>query len=552
MPTRAEQLQSLSDDELMKLMQPIFAQQAQGGSQGETSIIDFLQQPEVEPTGQEGLLAGLSNAAQNLPFSVAERGREFEQLARHPLDTLSGLGQLLKGGLDVGAEKFGAEPTEAGKMARKAGGQLMEDFTSKGLQRDPTAALSTLASVVAPGLKAGGLTKAAGVANIAADLPATAIRGLGALTKPARSGARKAAGAIAGGVGDITAEVLGRTTGSRAPAIREAFNAGREGVEQSGAFKQAVSDNITKKDIGRQTIDALQEERSRLGDEVGGAVDTLGDTPLNVDDLLDQIDETLQGFGIKNFTFPADFDKAAQGKIIGAIERIMDLGDETSIKPATQARRGIDQITESVGLDDRRMKKLLGELNSGLRESINSVEDVGKANAAFSEFGSFLDDIVEGDLGININRKKKRKQAGVKVVRALDEGREDELAALGAVEGRTGQNLRAQAAGQRLSTTPPVGLLGSVGIGGIAGGLAVGGGVLGGLSGAALAIPLAALFSPRAVGRIAVHFGNNTRRAQAVIDEARKLSQSMPQIELQNISTLGELVQRATNQQDER
>ena len=125
-------------------------------------------------------------------------------------------------------------------------------------------------------------------------------------------------------------------------------------------------------------------------------------------------------------------------------------------------------------------------------------------------------------------------------MRALDEGREDELAALGKIEKRTGQNLRAQAAGQRLSTTPPVGLLGSLGVGGIAGGLAIGG-----FPAAITALPLALVFSPRAVGRIAVHFGNNTRRAEDFVGKMRKVANVLPEHSLRQATTVGELIERA-------
>jgi hypothetical protein len=752
MPTRAEQLQLLGDDELLELLQPILARQQAGGQPETTLLGNLFADPAVNPTGDEGLGEGLSNAASNLPHSLANRGRELEQVISHPLDTLSAIGSLGMGALDVGAEAFGAEPTKAGQFARDAGGQLLSDFSSEGLQRDPTAALSTVASVLSPGLKAGGLGRASKFANVAADIPSAAI---GAVAGPIGRGVAKGGAKALSTAGDISAEVLGRTTGSRAPAIKEAFKAGREGAEQSDAFKLAVRDQTTKKQIGTQTIDALRAEEKRLGAAKGDFVDANADALIDIDSLIDDtlgeledlgirmsdsgdrlifpkkidakaqsaiqeamdvlgdldrrqpqidiefgagtgrgatapkrnqrqlsassilsgtlapselerirgmvgttdtqrgrafltrmkrndgagstIEELLeQSFGneesasvlrsagvrdagdIEGFarlvsdpealstkhivgddSFAADaflnrgpdfdadpsalseridgaqsvkelesiqkdietafdvdeFDDATFGQLVGKLqeqgERVLRPSDVPDQTRATTTLADLDDATQAVGnlfskagKGDRRMKKALGNIRNKMRERSNTVEGFDAVNKEFSTLQDFLSDTAQDDLGIDIRAgargKGKPKQAGERVVRALDEGREDELAALGKIEKRTGQNLRAQAAGQRLSTTPPVGLLGSLGVGGIAGGLAIGG-----FPAAITALPLALVFSPRAVGRIAVHFGNNARRAEDFVGKMRKVANALPEHSLRQATTVGELIERA-------
>lgn len=560
MPTRLQQLMALSDEELEALLQPILARQQQAPQvTSDSSFLDFLTEPEVEPTGQEDFGTGLGNAVRNVPFSLAERGREFEQVVTDPPGTVKALLKLLGGTLDVGAEAFGAAPTENSQFARQAGQQLASDFTCEGLQRDPTAALSTVASVLAPGLKAGGAGRLGQGASMAADVPSTILSQLANLSKPLGQSVARGANRAVGTVGDLTAEVLGRTTGSRAPAIKEAFAAGREGVAQSDAFKQAVRDQTTKKAIGRETLDTLREEETRLGKAKGDFVDSNAETPIEISTLYDDALRELESLGITPSTsgdkliFPRKIDSKAATTVQEAMDILAELGGQstTTLSILDDAKQAVGNLFRKAGKGDRRLKKALAGINEKMRDRLNTVDGYEAVNSEFAKLQDFLADTVGDDLNIDIRAgargRGKSKQAGERIVRSLDEGREDELAALGAIEQRTGQNLRAQAAGQRLSTTAPVGLLGQIGVGSI-----VGGGLTAGLlstPAAIAAMPLVALFSPRAVGRIAVHFGNNTRRTKAFIEQVRKVADRLPANALQQGITVGEVVERATQQE---
>ena len=162
---------------------------------------------------------------------------------------------------------------------------------------------------------------------------------------------------------------------------------------------------------------------------------------------------------------------------------------------------------------------------------------------AYESFATFLD-FIEDRTSISLE-KGVTKRAAKGIRRSISEGADEELRGLRAIEQRTGLPVTAQAAGQRLSQSPPGGLVGRSVMAGLATGASfVGAAFLGPemLSG----LLLLPVFSPRAVGKWVARMGAGARKAQ----EAAQIVSGMLQqarsrgIEVSRVMTVGQLEQR--------
>ena len=267
--------------------------------EGEELFLDRLApEPTTEPREGVGFTDPdfLSTAASNLPFSLAERGRELEGVARHPFDLLETLGKLGAGGLDVFAEQFGSDPTENSQLARQFATEFKESTINPGrVARDPTAPIANIAGLLAPFAPKGSML--AKIGTFAADPAAGTV---GAVARGAvKAGA---AGTRAGGralsatlpkVNPLIAEGIGISTGRGGQRSRAAINAGRTG--EGPAFREALNTSTT----GRLGQTVQREVRGELG--------TLGDAKreflrgqegsIPIDDLKEVLVRDLTGRG---------------------------------------------------------------------------------------------------------------------------------------------------------------------------------------------------------------------------------------------------------------
>lgn len=542
MPTRLEELQSLSDEELIKLLAPLFArmEQAPPAATGGGGLLgDIAPDPAVVPTGEETLQEGLLTAGQNLPYSLAERGRELEEVVTSPVQTILGTLGLMKGAGDVFAEQFGASPTPEGQKARQAGSALVESFTPKEMMRDPTAPISTFASMVLPFMPKGTtvLGKMGRATRAAADPAGEMVLGAAHLGSKVADPIKRWGDKFIGGVGDIAAEGLGFTTGKQAPRIREAFRAGREGELRD--FLSAISDKTTKRQIGEEVISALREEEKRLGAAKGDFVDAYGEVPINTEGLLDEVLGVLGEQNIRRtdrrdrveLVFPEEFSDDAQRSVEKAVRSIATIPDGTTLRQLDSKKQAISDLFRA----GKREGVATTRINNLIRDRLNAVDGYAAVNDDFSRLKDFFDDL-EDDLNIRVRTPKrpqgKPKQAGRGIERAIMEGAEDDLALLQKIEQVTGLPVRAQAAGQGLSQTLPGGL--------VARGL--GAGAVGGAAAGVVPLATLPLFSPRLVGTLTALTGATTAAVGKSVERLRDIARMQPGF--REAITVGELFQR--------
>ena len=542
MPTRLEELQALSDEELVELLKPLFAQMQEQGTADASRgglLGSIAATPAVEPTGRETLQEGLLTAGQNIPFSLAERGRELEAVVSSPVQTILGTLGLMKGAGDLFAEQFGASPTPEGQQARQAGSAFAESFTPAEMMRDPTAPISNVASALLPWMPKGATTlgKLGRATRAAADPAGEMVLGAARIGGKVVDPIKQLGDKFIGGMGSLAAEGLGFTTGKQAPRIREAFRAGREG--ELRAFLSAIGDETTKRKIGEEVIAALRDEEKRLGGAKGDFVDAYAEAPINTQGLLDEVLGVLGEQNIRRtdrrdrveLAFPEEFSDEAQRSVEKAVRSIASIGDETSLRQLDSKKQAISDLFRA----GKREGVATSRINDLVRDRLNTVEGYAEVNKDFSRLKDFFDDL-EDDLNIRVRTSKrpqgKPKQAGRGIERAIMEGAEDDLALLQKIEQVTGLPVRAQSAGQGLSQTLPGGMMARFMGAGAVGGAAVG------------MVPLATLplFSPRVVGTLTALTGATTAAAQKSVARLRDIARMQPGF--RETITVGELFQR--------
>ena len=545
MPTGAQLLREYTDEELLQLLQQLEAEQGAGSLMARQG--GLLSAPAVEPTGNESLLQALGNAGQNLPFSLAERGRELYGVASDLPGAARGIWSLLKGTGDLASGAFGGDDqTPEAQMARQVGSALAKDFTSEGFQRDPLAPISTAATALS-GAGVGRLLGKTGKAALAAAAdPAMAM--LGGAAKVAAPVGRKAMGLV----GDVAAEGLGFTTGMQAPRIREAWRAGRSGEFMD--FWRSITDNDSKKRLGKDVIAGLREEEQRLGQIKGDFVKENANVPVNTQGLLEEVLAVLNerqnigrvddvGTGIARtprrdyaeYTFPEEFSPEATQRVEQALRVIEGLGDSTPLSVMDSKKQAVSQLFRPL---TREGVSVTG-INKAINRRLDAVPGYSEVNQEYSKIKDFIEEVGD-DLNVQVrtkNRPKgKPKQAGRGMDRATMEGHEDDLLLLQKIENITGIPVRSRAAGQSMSQWMPRGLVArSVGVG-TAGTAAAGVAPLGSL----YTIPL---FSPILVGSVVSATGAGTQMVEAAINRLRYAARNMPGIT--DAITLGELLERA-------
>ena len=273
----------------------------------------FAPEPAAELSEGQGFA---STAFQNLPYSAAERFREAEQAVRDPIGLLKGLGNLAWGVGDVGAEAFGAAPTERGQMARQAGQQIMESFELENMARDPIAPVANVLGALAPfsPIGKGSLARSA----LAVDLPGLAVAtgaklGGAALRRPVKALGRGLAttGELAG---RMAAEIPGFLTGRGGKRIISGVEAGFEdpgprtvsGIRMPDDLPPSeisspgrllpkptpretaiaqIGTEFNNRDIGEAVGKAVEDVIDKLGMEQGAAVTAAGDMLIDVSDI---------------------------------------------------------------------------------------------------------------------------------------------------------------------------------------------------------------------------------------------------------------------------
>lgn len=194
-----------------------------------------------------------SGAASNLIPSVGRVIGGVASSVMHPIDTASNLANLVVGAGEAGAGKIAsainpeltAPPSQREQLAGQVGDFYKQRYGSiegfkQALSKDPAGVMADAATVLSGGSGAAsklglgrigeGLTKAASIV----DPLANTIR---------------AGEVVAKGAGKVIPAGLGMTTGAGSEAIKQAYQAGKQGGQQAESFQSNIRGNTPIDDV---------------------------------------------------------------------------------------------------------------------------------------------------------------------------------------------------------------------------------------------------------------------------------------------------------------
>ena len=234
-----------------------------------------------------------SRAASNLIPSGQKALTGMYEAVSHPLDTLSGLGQMAKGVVSKGKGALGFErDPEAEAVVDALTGMYGDRYGSMAgfketLAEDPFAIgmdAASLVPVIGPASKAAGigavgsgLSKVAALGdpiNLAAKATSLAAKGV---TKPVVGIGRYGQGVASGVPQDM---------------LKLAQQAGRTGTPiQKQAFKDFASGKGSNRDLAQAAVDALAERKAAVNAEYVAGKQSLITDELPLDDIRKAIDD---------------------------------------------------------------------------------------------------------------------------------------------------------------------------------------------------------------------------------------------------------------------
>lgn len=547
----------------------------------------FVPDPAVEP--REGLSMFLqasppiinpeylSTAGQNLPFSAAELGREFEGAFSHPKEMLKALAGIVRDVPTAPASALGltpGQPNRAEDFVKSVGSSIFDPEESA---RHPLGALAGLASLFQPMAKGPMAKKLLGAA---ADPITTAVAGTLKLGKEGIKKARvpEAASRVGEVAGGLATEVFGATTGEGGGNIRGLVQSGVASPHRASRARAELKEGSDRA-IGRETVDQIQERIDELGTEKRAVLTESNARGVRID--MESLKRRLFG----EPTFDADGNLTFEGGVLQPVEGspgieiipaspdtpgafLLKIGDSANAPKtaggSTWVKTDIDMAEFLNDADASKLSKLLARIASkngtispleldnlkvridhikglegsaqgmttAIRQEIRAalgaeVPGYNKPVGEMDELFTFLDE-AEAEVGTNLRRHGKapsQQARPTKVQRALKKGFGDESeGAREAIEGLDASfddlHLRDRLPAHAMHSFKPKGLIGKS-----AASTAVRATLTAALAGTSAVmlnpiigglVGLAAV-SPQAVGRIAIELGAGTRQAQRLV-----------------------------------
>ena len=457
------------------------------------------------------------DALSNSPKSAGNVASGFYNMVRHPIDTGLGLWDTAAGGLrnalpdSVVNFVEGGKPSAAGLRANDTADAVgkftadrygsMEGF-KEALATDPIGVLSDLSMVFTGG------------AGLAAKLPTInkALTTAANVTNPINI-----AGAAVGAVGrkvmpaiGNTAATLSGTLGTHTGALplQQATKSGYEGGQSAKDFVGNLRGNVPMTDV----LDAAKANlevmgRAKSAEYQSGMAKVSGDASVL---SFNGIDAAL-GDAVKIATFKGEVKNQRAADVVQKISAEIDAWKK--LNPSEyHTPEGLDALKQKIGgiveslPFEEKTARLVG---SKVRDSIKS--EIARQAPVYADvmkdYHQASNQITEIERTLSLNKNASIDTA-MRKLQSLTRnnvntnfGNRVNLA--GQLEGQGGIAIMPALAGQALNTWQPRGLGG-----GLAGGLTVGAGALGGFSGAGLAL---AAQSPRLAGEVAYKIGQGKR-----------------------------------------
>ena len=470
----------------------------------------------------------LGQATMNAPRSVYGLGKDLVTAVMNPIDTAQSvldlgagvLSYVLPDSMVEALNNFEAKywgNTENADRARRTADAVGKHFIEKygslenakrAFASDPAAIAADASMVIGLASKLPVISKTAAGAKLAET--ATAIEPLTATAK------------VAGKAGDITASVLGVTTGTGAEPIRRAYQAGREGGAKAEQFVDALTGQGNYDQIleaAKENLSLLRQQRSQQYQQGMSKIET-DQTQLSFDDIDAAIESAadrarFKGAPVDNTLNNALFEiekivnqwKALDPEFhtpmgMDALKQKIfnEIVGKLPYDQAANARAATNQIVQAIRGTISRQAPTYAKVMKGYEDSSNVIQEIERslslgdkasADTAMRKLQSLMRDDVQTNYG------QRQKLA-------------DELEAAGGPEFRSGL------AGQSLAPIAPRGLQR-----GTSGLLSYGAYGAAGVPAAAIT---ALASSPRVVGGAAYNLGAGVRKMEPMTREAAMLA----------------------------
>lgn len=342
-----------------------------------------------------------------------------------------------------------------------------------------------------------------------ADAVRSGLRGAatGAAFTAGIEGGVQASKAVGAGV----RQVLGKTTGSGAEAIKTAAN------RPSKAFLEAMRGKREPQDVLETAQEALETVREKQQAAYLAKIKQVKDSAVKLDKkAIDQsVNETLEKFRISR--------GGKKGLQFSSLSPITDAGERNKIKNIIEAYKSLPNTSvESLDAlkqvidnqysvnDSARTKSIITAIGQSIRKQLNTVPGYQSATREYGKTAELLRDVSQA---LGVNDKKAKQTAFAKLSSALRDNQSLRKDVLEQLDSAAGSDIKGELAGAALSDWTPRGLSGAV-----AGSIGTGAAVID-----PTLLTAAPLFSPRLVGEVAAKYG----QGRALLSKADPLRDAL-------------------------
>jgi len=354
--------------------------------------------------GQETLLSAPLKAVGNIPSSAFQLGKAITGAVTKPVETIKGLGGLVSGIVQKGAEKVitAFEPklkeplkqvpeTEEGEMAKMVGQSLKQrygslDAVQRTVGNDPVGfALDVLATAQA-GASAAGKTS-----QLNRAIAKTGQAGAKAIQKIAKPISK-----ITKPIRKIPEELITGTIGTLTGKGTEVF---KQALKPTNEFFDAIRGKTSGSkivDIADEGFKQIQSQRNKQYVDDIGRISKNNPKALDISPVTNSVDDILKQFNIKRTADGLDLSRSALVDKAKTIESLVNNIDDWGTKIGDRSIKGVDMLKQQIGSfysNDPQLNKLVSSFYNKTKGVLSDVPEYSKAMGKYEGYSKFINEL---------------------------------------------------------------------------------------------------------------------------------------------------------------
>src|SRR3990167_2887016 len=474
-------------------------------------------------TGKEDPVGALAKTAGNIPSSTINFGKSIVEFF-NPLNTIrtaKGIGESISG-----AEQEGLKGTNLAKETLKGipkatyqliVPQFLRHIVSGDFQKASATIQNDPVGQIAP------LVLAARMTAQATGKVAQFDQAISTLAKPVTT----PGAAITRGVGNLSAQALGATTGKGASTIKVA-------LEGKPAFTEAMRGRGTPDEVVQMAESVIENIKNARRSSYVADLKKIGeDTKAHdITPVVKEVSNQLNNFGVKvKSDGTLDFSRSSianSGSARADVQGVYDTLRTWGSRSGDRSGIGLDLINKQLGdfyAPSGQARAFVQAVKSKVSTILDAeVSGYKTMTSKYSKASELLDDIKSATA---VGSKAKADTIFTKLTTAMKGDKEFRLEVLKQMEAAGEPTLMDKIAGVNLQSYIPSGLIGR--------GVDVGAAfqIINGIFNAKF-IPLILATSPRIVGEFVQALGYSASKAKTVIDAVNKLAPRSPALFLES------------------